>query len=481
MKSTKKQKSSVISRRAGLAAVALASSLLSGFSHVAVAETYAIEFIAAQGKGFLLNDAGTMVGINTTRGWCPGPYPACYSLDTVVAWPAGGGSPVPLPAPPGLPQLLPRGMNAAGWIAGTASVFSVDFRPQPVVWQPNTVGYSVQQLGLLPGNTLAKVAGIDDFNRVVGYDTIDNILPPNAAPFLWSPAGGLSNLTDQGFPNDIPLAISPKGTVALSYRWYKLDVPGVVTPNAALPPGFVGASSGLINDAGDQARFLITSGSANLAYFFRYVAGTRLWQQLSPAGTGRLSHYGIGSIDNKRDITGTVLGSGVYAAGPSGLAQSLAALLSPAYGGIPVTNAGPRNASGKIVANVMLGRSPGRLVRLVPVNACTTSCIRVASLQMTARPVSTCKNTNLVTATLTVTDEAGGLLSGVTLKGRFLDDYYLNKTVSGITNSNGVVRFIHRGPACVGAIAFLADTAKSTGRVFDRTQGRLTNYVIPVP
>ena len=100
---------------------------------------------------------------------------------------------------------------------------------------------------------------------------------------------------------------------------------------------------------------------------------------------------------------------------------------------------------------------------------------------MTARSIRDCKSTNSVTAVLKLTDEAGNPLPGVTVKGRFLDDYYLDGKVSGITNSNGVVRFTHRGPACVGAIAFFTDAATISGRSFDRTQGKLTNYVIPVP
>ena len=98
-----------------------------------------------------------------------------------------------------------------------------------------------------------------------------------------------------------------------------------------------------------------------------------------------------------------------------------------------MTSAGGRNASGAILAKVLLGRSAGRLARLVPVTACTTSCVRVASLQMTAKPVSTCQSANDVTAVLTATDETGKRLAGVSLTGRFLDDYWLNQTVTGTT------------------------------------------------
>ena len=45
------------------------------------------------------------------------------------------------------------------------------------------------------------------------------------------------------------------------------------------------------------------------------------------------------------------------------------------------------------------------------------------------------------------------------MRGRFLDDYWMNEPVSGITNANGMVSFVHDGLACVGAVAFLADSA----------------------
>jgi hypothetical protein len=482
MKLTWKPKIASGTRGVSFAAIGLAAILLGSVCPQASAATYAIELLAAQGTGVDVNDTGTVVGIESKVGFCPAPYPSCFSSNVVSVWPPGTVKPVALPAPQGLLFLSPRAINSAGWIAGTASIFDAIFRPQPVVWRPNGIGgYTAHELGLLPGNTISRVAGIDDLNRVVGYDTISDINPPDAAPFLWDPVGGLQNLATRGFPNEIPLAVSPKGTVALTDKWYRLDGgPQSVRANAPLPPGFVAAeASADINDKGDQARFLIASGSQSIAYFYRYVVGTRVWQQLSQAGTGRLSRYGIGSIDIRLNVTGTVQGSGVIAAGRSGLAQTLTSQVSPAYGGVPVIAGGGRNASGRILAQVMFGRSPGRLALLVPILPCATSCVRIATLKLTAKLVTTCRIRNEVSAALTVTDELGRRLPGVAVSGRFLDDYWLDRRVSGITDPSGVVRFIHRGPGCVGAIAFLAESAKSPGRVFDRTQGALTTFVIP--
>jgi hypothetical protein len=88
---------------------------------------------------------------------------------------------------------------------------------------------------------------------------------------------------------------------------------------------------------------------------------------------------------------------------------------------------------------------------------------------------------NLVAATITVTDERGNPLRGITVKGRFLDDYWTDAPVRGTTNRRGIVRFVRTGPPCVGAVAFFVDDAARPGRVFDRRTGHLTSYVIPQP
>jgi hypothetical protein len=122
---------------------------------------------------------------------------------------------------------------------------------------------------------------------------------------------------------------------------------------------------------------------------------------------------------------------------------------------------------------------------LVPTEVCTSGCVRVASVTMAGRMIGwprgqcTPDAVNRVTATISVTDERGNALAGVSVRGRFLDDYWTDAGVTGSTNARGIVRFVQTGPACVGAVAFLVDDAARPGRVLDRTTGRLTSYVIP--
>jgi hypothetical protein len=86
---------------------------------------------------------------------------------------------------------------------------------------------------------------------------------------------------------------------------------------------------------------------------------------------------------------------------------------------------------------------------------------------------------NQVKTKLTVASETGARLGGVVVSGRFLEDYWMNHPVSGVTNDDGVVVFQNRGPCGDGAVTFLVDDATSGTRVLDRTRGRLSGWVIP--
>jgi hypothetical protein len=132
---------------------------------------------------------------------------------------------------------------------------------------------------------------------------------------------------------------------------------------------------------------------------------------------------------------------------------------------------------------MIIGQSGQRLVKLVPAQPCTSNCIQVTNIQMKGRGPDRCDQGSAeAQVKLIVKNEAGIPLSGVRITGHFFDDYWLDETVVGQTNSNGQVKFKHVGPPCVGAIAFLVTNAEARpARTFDRTTGILTDYVIPLP
>ena len=232
----------------------------------------------------------------------------------------------------------------------------------------------------------------------------------------------------------------------------------------------------------------MTTGGQNLLYPFRFNAAAGTYQMISSSPTGQMSRGGIGSINAAMDITATVTSTGIIAAGPTGVGQGLTGLLSPAYGGAFVASGGPMNASGAILTTFFVGRSP-RLMRMVPATPCAGNCARVSKLQMAAKFVQDPAHPgscfqggtmhNDFGARVTVTNEFGAVLSGAQVTGRFLDDYWMDRRVTGTTNTQGWVQFQSSGICGVGAIAFLVDNVVAGSRAFDRTTGVLTNYKIP--
>ena len=194
----------------------------------------------------------------------------------------------------------------------------------------------------------------------------------------------------------------------------------------------------------------------------------------------------MGSLDAGAGLSATVVGSGVYAAGPDGLAEALP--VSPAYpGSAALRLAGHRD--GQYLAQLSgIGRA-ARLVRLVPADTCSSQCLRVPTLAITGRFIDdpaapgscTSRAKNKVRTTVSVVDENGVPVPLARVRARYLDDYDLNQSLSGRTNASGQVVFKHSGPACRGAIALLVESVTRAGSRFDRTQGQLSASVIPLP
>jgi len=441
---------------------------------------YAPDFLSAVAYGVAMNDAGDIVGTSYRDTGC-GPF--CLAPLETVLWKAGVR--IVLPSVPGFTGTAVTDINKKAWISGSAGVFGFT---DAVVWEPNGNTYTAIDLGVLPGTAHSVAVGIDDTNRVVGYATA---LSGFQTPFMWTEAGGMVDLTKQGFPNEIPLGISSGGTVATYGHWYHLGDPASVTALAPPPSGgwFVVNAPVAINDAGDQARGLAIGTEHPFTYVYRYHhVGTGMWQQIDFTGTGSQSPGGIGSINSAEDITNTVSGAAQIAYGPDGLNQSLDALFSPAYKS-PIIGGGPVNASSQILAQVMVGLA-GRLMRLTTARICGTFCIKVSALLVHAKfhqdpndpghcTPGNKKEYNLVQARATVTSENGTKLSGVLVSGRFMDEYWTNARVRGITNSQGVVVFNFKGSCGVGTEAFIVENAKKAPLFFDKTVGVLAGSALP--
>lgn len=448
-----------------------------------VPSMYVADFVSTAASGTDLNDAGDVIGRSYTD---PGCGSFCLPPRENVVW--RGGTRIVLPLVPGYASSsqYPLFINNQGLIGGVVGLIGSSTRV--ATWTPNGLTYTAQNRGTFPGTSSAEVAGLDEQGRMVGWATQGGAIPSLTVPFMWSQGTGMVDLKTLGYPNDKPAAMSPGGKVVTWNSWYQLGNPASVTPLPAPPAGFSGAGSNgsAINDNGDQAHFMIRPVQG-LRYPFRLSAGGT-WQQLSSVGTGNLSSSGIGWINAAQDVGLSVQSTAMIAAGPTGLAQPLAPLLSPAYGGASVTGVGAANSSGQMLASIFLGRS-ARLMKLTPAVPCGANCIVASALAMTGQFVQDPANPgscfqggsmyNRTTATVTLTSETGAPLANAQVVGRFMDDYWTNRTMNGTTNAAGVVTFTHVGLCGVGAIAFLVDGATHGSRTFDRTRGKVTDFVIP--
>ena len=445
----------------------------------ASAQMLAVDLVDSPAHGVALNARGDVVG--SFSSWPCGDPHACVPETRTVVWRAEGRL-----ALPGLGSLKPDPAAIAedGTVVGSVTDFATTSRA--VVWRLVSGAYEITDLGLLPGATSAAAVGVDSTGRVIGYASS----PSAVRPFYWTASTGLVDLASQGFPAEPVLGVSDGGVVATAAHTYQIDNVASVRAIAPPPAGYRGPGGYAmrVNNLGDVATFLATTTSEPIFYLQRYRAADARWQLLPGSPNGNLSRWYTGSIDDGGTVTATVTSTGVVADGPAGVAVDLSTRLSPGYGGAAVSEAGPHVGAAGTLATVMIGRSP-RLARLVAVQPCTGYCLRVASLEMKGvfvedpRAPGSCTPAaaNKVTATLSITDADGNPANGAKVSARFLDDYALNAPVSAKTNRRGKAVLRFRGPACVGAVALLVESVSRSGADFDRSVGRLTNYVIPLP
>ncbi len=450
-----------------------------------VAPMYAIDFVASAASGYDMNDAGDIVGRKYRDTGC-GAF--CLPPEDIVVW--RGGTRILLPLVPGyaMSYQFPSFINNQGLIAGSVGI--PGSTTHAAAWVPNGATFTARDLGVFAGTSSAEVRGLDNLGRVVGWATQGGAIPTLTVPFLWTQASGMQDLRALGYPNERPAAMSPGGTVLTWNYWYTLGNPASVAPVPVTPRGFVGQGSNgsVINDAGDQAHFLVTTGSQNLAYPFRLSRGGT-WQQISAVPSGHLTRYGMGSINADQDVLLTVASTGMFAEGPAGLAQPFGSRISPAYPGASVNASGTMNAAGQILASASIGRGGSQVVRLTPVTPCGANCLVASSLVLTGQFVQdpaapgSCfqggRMYNTASARVTVTSETGAPLANVQVNGRFTDEYWLDSAVVATTNAAGVATLNHRGPCGVGAITFIVQKLTLGTRSLDRTRGMLSAWVIP--
>lgn len=251
--------------------------------------SYTAEFLGSATGASAMNQSGQMISTQTLA-------PADER-----GFVAGHGSPLaPLPLPPGRMSSRVYDINDAGVIAGAVSSVSYadpNFGAVAALWIPNgSGGYTIQELGKLPGDIGSAATAMNNVGDVVGYSRGGMY----SRAVLFTAPGGILDLTPTG-------AFDPRGIndqrvmVCYSTHCSRLDLNTMVLQDLGLPPGssWWNTSGAAINASNQVAGLSILATSTSCdRVASRYTDGIG-WEIFSGCGPGN----GCGSINDLGDVT----------------------------------------------------------------------------------------------------------------------------------------------------------------------------------
>lgn len=221
------------------------------------------------------------------------------------AFVAGHGSPLaPLPLPPGRMSSRAYDINDAGVIAGTVSSVSYadpNFGAVAALWTPNgSGGYTIQELGKLPGDVGSAATALNNLGDVVGFSFGGQY---RRAVWFTAP-GGMLDLNplgafDPSAVNDQRLVVC-YCTIPFTNHAGRFDLNTLLVEDLGVPPGNFRTTSGAAINASNQVAGLaiLTTGTSCDREAARYTDGIG-WEIFSGCG----SMNGCGSINDLGDVT----------------------------------------------------------------------------------------------------------------------------------------------------------------------------------
>jgi len=210
---------------------------------------FTAEFIVGGSNPAAINAAGSVVGSNFSpmRGW--------------VA-PVGSAA-VLLPLPAGSASSWAQDINDLGVVVGVVSSYSSpEFFGRAVAWVPNGKGgYTVHELGALPGQAISNATALNNLGDIVGYSS-DGTYRTAALFRVGQPVVnlGTAGLFD---PQDVN---EQRVVVDRSFTSRKLDLNTMAMQDLGTPgAGYLASTASAINEHGQVAGLVIrtTSGSCD--------------------------------------------------------------------------------------------------------------------------------------------------------------------------------------------------------------------------
>lgn len=244
--------------------------------------TYGLTFLGPADSVNTLSENGVAVGQRTvggnTRGW--------------VASATAGMTLLPLAS--GDASSWANDVNEQGVIVGAVSTFlSPEFFPRAVAWLPDGLGgYTLKELGGLPGNIGSVATTIDVQGDILGYSKTGMF----RLPVWFTSPGGILDLNPFGIFD--PQSINDQ-RVFVDVQGRRMDLNTMVVENLGLPDGpihYQATTGYAINEYGQIAGTAVLATSTSCVYqATRYVDGPG-WQMLSPcspiAGASDINDFG---------------------------------------------------------------------------------------------------------------------------------------------------------------------------------------------
>ena len=205
------------------------------------------------------------------------------------AWVASAASPLALlPLPAGDQSSWALDVNEQGVIVGAVSVqISPEFQGRAAKWLPDGKGgYTVHELGKLPGHIGSVATALDNQGDIVGYSKTGMF----RYAVLFSAPGGVLDLNPLGVFD--PQAINDQRQM-VDKQFKRLDLDTMIVESFPLPsgpPAYQAATGYAINELGQIAGTAVLASSTSCVYQAARHMDDFGWQLLSPCSSIANAH-----------------------------------------------------------------------------------------------------------------------------------------------------------------------------------------------
>jgi len=241
------------SRMAMMSLVAVCLIRMAGRAAAGEPPTYTAQFITpgiSAINAAAMNEAGDVVGTSTTGSG---------------GWVSHAGAPaVLLPLPPGTQFAFANDISDTGVIVGSVGPTSSPGFGKAAAWFPDGAGgYSVQQLGALPGHVSSDATAVNNVGDIVGYSSNGTF----RLPVLFTAPGGIQDLSATGVFDPVDIN-DQRVLIDHSFTCKRLDLDTMEVEDLGVPAPARGVSYAAsrgeaINEAGQVAGSVRLATSTN--------------------------------------------------------------------------------------------------------------------------------------------------------------------------------------------------------------------------